>query len=123
MRRSGSSGTVASSIITEAPPFYAGIDPLNGLSAEDKVAMLKEADRIARSLDPSISQVSASLSALYEVVMVRASDGTLAADLRPLVRFNISVISSLLDFFGSTRMRQSHILSGYGQLIIVVYTV
>ncbi|MBR9797896.1 MAG: metalloprotease TldD [Gammaproteobacteria bacterium] len=91
--RSGSSGTVASSIITEAPPFYAGIDPLNGLSAEDKVAMLKEADRIARSLDPSISQVSASLSALYEVVMVRASDGTLAADLRPLVRFNISVIA------------------------------
>ncbi|MDQ7727433.1 metalloprotease TldD [Halomonas sp. SpR8] len=72
---------------------YAGIDPLAGLSAEDKVAMLKQADRVARAEDPSISQVSASLSGTYEVVLVRASDGTLAADIRPLVRFNVSVIA------------------------------
>lgn len=72
---------------------YAGIDPLAGLSAEDKVAMLKQADRVARAADPSISQVSASLSGTYEVVLVRASDGTLAADIRPLVRFNVSVIA------------------------------
>ncbi len=72
---------------------YAGIDPLAGLSAEDKVAMLKQADKIARAADPSISQVSASLSGTYEVVLVRASDGTLAADIRPLVRFNVSVIA------------------------------
>lgn len=72
---------------------YAGIDPLTGLSAEDKVAMLKQADRIARAADPCISQVSASLSGTYEVVLVRASDGTLAADIRPLVRFNVSVIA------------------------------
>ena len=74
--------------------YYAGIDPLAGLSAEDKVAMLKEADRVARAADPSISQVSASLSGTYEVVLVRASDGTLAADIRPLVRFNVSVIAA-----------------------------
>jgi TldD protein len=72
---------------------YAGIDPLAGLSAEEKVAMLKQADRVARAADPSISQVSASLSGTYEVVLVRASDGTLAADIRPLVRFNVSVIA------------------------------
>lgn len=72
---------------------YAGIDPLAGLSAEDKVAMLKQADSVARAADPSISQVSASLSGTYEVVLVRASDGTLAADIRPLVRFNVSVIA------------------------------
>ena len=72
---------------------YAGIDPLAGLSAEDKVAMLKQADKVARAADPSISQVSASLSGTYEVVLVRASDGTLAADIRPLVRFNVSVIA------------------------------
>ena len=45
-----------------AASYYAGIDPLAGLSAEHKVAMLKEADRVARAADPSISQVSASLS-------------------------------------------------------------
>jgi TldD protein len=77
-----------------AASYYAGIDPLAGLSAEDKVAMLKEADRVARAADPSISQVSASLSGTYEVVLVRASDGTLAADIRPLVRFNVSVIAA-----------------------------
>lgn len=68
---------------------YAGLDPLAGLTAEEKVAMLKHADQVARAADPSISQVSASLSGTYEVVMVRASDGTLAADIRPLVRFNV----------------------------------
>ncbi|MCK0745610.1 metalloprotease TldD [Chromohalobacter nigrandesensis] len=72
---------------------YADVDPLAGLSAEDKIAMLKTADRVARAADPSITQVSASLSGTYEVVMVRASDGTLAADVRPLVRFNVSVIA------------------------------
>lgn len=73
---------------------YAGIDPLAGLTAEEKVAMLKQADRVARAADPSISQVSASLSGTYEVVLVRASDGSLAADVRPLVRFNVSVIAA-----------------------------
>lgn len=72
---------------------YDARDPLSGLSSEDKIAMLKEADRIARAADPSISQVSASLSGVHEVVLVRASDGTLAADVRPLVRFNVSVIA------------------------------
>ncbi|GAA5177286.1 metalloprotease TldD [Modicisalibacter zincidurans] len=72
---------------------YAGIDPLSGLSAEDKIALLKQADRVARAADPSVAQVSASLSGVHEVVLVRASDGTLAADIRPLVRFNVSVIA------------------------------
>ncbi|RXE48665.1 metalloprotease TldD [Chromohalobacter israelensis] len=72
---------------------YADVDPLAGLSAADKIAMLKTADRVARAADPCVSQVSASLSGEYEVVLVRASDGTLAADIRPLVRFNVSVIA------------------------------
>lgn len=73
---------------------YPDIDPLAGLSADDKVAMLKLADRVARAADTRVSQVSASLSGTYEVVLVRASDGTLAADIRPLVRFNVSVIAT-----------------------------
>ena len=80
--------------IVSAMPFYAAVDPLAGLSADDKVAMLNQADRIARAADPGVIQVSASLSGTYEVVLVRASDGTLAADIRPLVRFNVSVIVS-----------------------------
>lgn len=76
-----------------APARYAGVDPLSGLAPEDKIAMLKQADRVARAADPSVVQVSASLSGVHEVVLVRASDGTLAADIRPLVRFNVSVIA------------------------------
>ncbi|WP_447893555.1 metalloprotease TldD [Vreelandella sp. GE22] len=80
--------------IVTAEHYYAGLDPLAGLGAEEKVAMLMEADKVARAADPSVSQVSASLSGTYEVVLVRGSDGTLAADIRPLVRFNVSVIAA-----------------------------
>ena len=45
-----------------------------------------------RSLDDRISQVSIGLSGVYEEILVAASDGTLAADVRPLVRFNCNVI-------------------------------
>ena len=91
--RSGSRLAVAPRVVVSADGRYGGVDPLSGLSAEEKIAMLKLADRVARAADPSVSQVSASLSGVHEVVLVRASDGTLAADIRPLVRFNVSVIA------------------------------
>jgi TldD protein len=53
---------------------------------------LSELDRSARSLDPRVKQVVATLAAVHEVVLIAASDGTLAADVRPLVRMNVSVI-------------------------------
>ncbi|MDR5901429.1 metalloprotease TldD [Halomonas icarae] len=90
--RSGNRLPLGTPVAVGPPARYAGVDPLAGLSAEEKVAMLKEADRVARAADPSVSQVSSSLSGVHEVVLVRASDGTLAADIRPLVRFNVSVI-------------------------------
>ena len=91
--RSGATLSGGAGIITQAPLHYASVDPLSGLSAEDKIALLKQADRVARAADPAISQVSASLTGVHEVILVRASDGTLAADVRPLVRFNVSVIA------------------------------
>jgi TldD protein len=91
--RSGTELSVAPQVLSQASVRYDAIDPLSGLSAEDKIALLKEADRVARAADPSVSQVSASLTGVHEVVLVRASDGTLAADIRPLVRFNVSVIA------------------------------
>ncbi|CAM3554492.1 metalloprotease TldD [Halomonas lysinitropha] len=91
--RRGDRLAVAPGVAMTSQARYAGIDPLTGLSAEDKIAMLKLADRVARAADPSVTQVSASLTGVHEVVLVRASDGTLAADIRPLVRFNVSVIA------------------------------
>ncbi len=72
--------------------LYAPIDPLPTLKDDDKVALLQRVDSEVRALDPRVKQVVASLAAAHDVVLVCASDGTLAADVRPLVRFNISVI-------------------------------
>lgn len=92
--RSGASLTAARSMVSQSALRYASVDPLSGLSAVEKIALLKQADRVARAADPAVTQVSASLTGVHEVVLVRASDGTLAADIRPLVRFNVSVIAA-----------------------------
>jgi TldD protein len=73
-------------------PLYPTVDPLGSMSDQAKVALLAEIDRRARALDPRVHQVIASLAAVYEIMLVQGSDGTLAADVRPLVRLNVSVI-------------------------------
>ena len=72
--------------------LYLPADPAATLATADKVAWLERVDREARRLDPRIVHVSASLVAVHEVVLIATSDGELAADVRPLVRFNISVL-------------------------------
>ena len=72
--------------------LYLPVDPLDAIKDEDKVAWLMRIDADTRRVDPRVKQVMASLTAIHEVVLVAASDGTLAADVRPLVRVNVSVI-------------------------------
>ncbi len=73
--------------------LYAPVDPLNTLSAREKIDLLYSLDAEARRQDPRVSEVIVSLAGEYEVVLVVASDGTLAADVRPLVRLNVTVIA------------------------------
>ena len=73
--------------------LYGMENPLDSMSREDKVALLHALDQEARNSDSRIKQVSVSLAGVHEVVLVAASDGTLAADIRPLVRLNVSVIA------------------------------
>ncbi|MGH8041064.1 MAG: metalloprotease TldD [Rudaea sp.] len=73
--------------------LYAPVDPVESLANEDKIALLREVDKFARALDPCVNQVIVSLAATLDTVLVAASDGTLAADVRPLVRLNVSVIA------------------------------
>lgn len=75
-----------------APARYPAINPLDSLAREQKVALLHLIDKTARAEDKRVIQVNASLSALYEEVLVAATDGTLAADIRPLVRLSVSVL-------------------------------
>jgi TldD protein len=72
--------------------LYPAIDPLDRMTADDKVALLKGIDAEARQQDPRVKEVIVSLAGVHEVMMVAASDGTLAADVRPLVRCNVTVI-------------------------------
>jgi len=77
---------------THAPSFYAADDPLAVLSVEQKLALLQQADKTARQADPRVTQVNVSLAGGLDTVLIAASDGTFAADIRPLVRMNVSVI-------------------------------
>ena len=69
--------------------LYLPIDPLEAVRDEDKVEWLMRIDRETRRIDPRVKQVMASLAAVHEVVLIASSDGTLAADVRPLVRMNV----------------------------------
>ncbi len=73
--------------------LYLPEDPIASLKDADKVALLERLERYTRQLDQRITQVVASLSGEYEVVLVTRSDGLLAADVRPLVRLSLQVIA------------------------------
>ena len=90
--RQGGAGSTAIARRGELRALYAPQDPLASLGAPEKVALLEQLERIARSLDPRVTQVMASLAGEYEVVMVARSDGMQAADVRPLVRLSLQVI-------------------------------
>jgi TldD protein len=74
------------------PSLYAATDPISSLSDEDKVSLLQRVDQVARAQDPRVKEVNVRISGNHETMLVMASDGTLAADIRPLVRFDVSVI-------------------------------
>ena len=82
----------AAALSPVAHDLYTTLDPLQSFADVDKVALLRELDLIARREDPAVNQVICSLAATHEVVLIFASDGTYAADIRPLIRLNVSVV-------------------------------
>jgi TldD protein len=73
--------------------LYSARDPMLSMGAAEKVDLMRQVDSYTRSLDARVSQVIVSLAASHETILVAASDGTFAADIRPLVRINVSVIA------------------------------
>ena len=73
--------------------LYGPMDPIATLDSAQKVALLEKIERMARARDPRVVQVMAGLAGEYDVVMVARADGTLGADVRPLVRLSITVIA------------------------------
>lgn len=88
----GGEGRVKAFTTQTAPQFYAPINPLNSLDKKQKIALLEEVDAYIRAKEPLVQEVSASISGVYEQMLVAALDGTYAADIRLLVRLSISVL-------------------------------
>jgi len=73
--------------------LYTPNDPLDSMTATEKVALLERIEKMARAKDPRVVQVMAGLAGEYDVVLVARSDGVIAADVRPLVRVSVTVIA------------------------------
>jgi TldD protein len=79
--------------IASSRSLYNGIDPISTIDSTAKVALLGHVEKLARARDPRVAQVMAGLASEYDVVLVARADGTLAADIRPLVRLSVTVIA------------------------------
>ncbi|MCW8871416.1 MAG: metalloprotease TldD [Xanthomonadales bacterium] len=91
--RQGQQGQVQAWRRQSPVPLYGADDPMAALDAAAKVDLLRQVDAYARSRDSRVSQVIVNLAATHETILVASTDGTLAADVRPLVRLNVSVIA------------------------------
>lgn len=77
---------------TASPNRYQGINPIDSMSKQEKIALLEAIDKEARAQDPRVIQVNASLNSSYEATMIAGMNQEMIADIRPLVSINVSVI-------------------------------
>jgi TldD protein len=91
--QNGSAGRVNRVRESAGHSLYQPNDPVSGYSDAEKVRILERLEKFARAVDPRVKEVMARLSGEYEVMMVARHDGTLAADVRPLVHIGLTVIA------------------------------
>ena len=73
--------------------LYDDDNPLQGKDFDDKIKLLQDIDAYIRAKDPRVHQVSVSLAANWQAVQIMRAGGWRAADIRPLVRLNVSVVT------------------------------
>ncbi|ENR2169217.1 metalloprotease TldD [Vibrio vulnificus] len=89
----GQNGQVHAFKRSENQRYYATVNPLAEWEKQQKTELLKSLDAYIRTKEPLIKEVSISLSGVHEQMLVAATDGTYAGDIRPLVRLSISVLA------------------------------
>src|SRR5690242_9071582 len=72
--------------------LYKPDNPISLVPFESKVKVLQEIDAYARAKDPRVKQVMASVSASWQAIEILRGDGGRTADIRPLVRLNVTVM-------------------------------
>lgn len=85
-------------LLAEPPPgtnrqLYDPNNPLLGKDFSAKIALMQEIDAYARARDPRVHQVSVSLHGLWQAVQIIRPGGVRVADIRPLVRLNVSIVA------------------------------
>ncbi len=90
--RLGQEAQVGLPKIAKWPRYYAMANPLKSLGDQEKIDLLRKVDTETRKLDSRIEEVIVSMVGVHESILVASQDGSLAADVRPLVRMNVSVI-------------------------------
>ncbi|MBX6322511.1 MAG: metalloprotease TldD [Rhodospirillaceae bacterium] len=90
--RSGHGGVMAEPPVGTNRSLYAEDNPLAGADFAAKVKLLAEIDAYARGRDPRVRQVMASLSGVWQAVQILRADESRVADVRPLVRLNVTVV-------------------------------
>ena len=91
--------------------LYADSNPAEAMGFSEKISLLQKVDAYARSLDPRVKQVSVSMSSDWQAVEILRGDGSSYRDVRPLVRFNVSVVSA----DGREQGQGHHGLGGRGE--------
>ncbi|MBT5663061.1 MAG: metalloprotease TldD [Alphaproteobacteria bacterium] len=72
--------------------LYSKENPLNSISFDEKIELVKNIDAFLRSYDNRVQQVSVSLAGNFQSIVIFGKEGEIYTDERPLVRLNISVI-------------------------------
>lgn len=90
--RQGRSGTLEAGPRATNARLYSDANPLAAMDFGAKTALLQEIDAFARARDPRVVQVMASITGEWQAVQILRPDGQRVADLRPLVRFSVSVV-------------------------------
>ncbi|MEL6585316.1 MAG: metalloprotease TldD [Pseudomonadota bacterium] len=85
-------GTLADGPAGTNRKLYGDDDPIAGQAFSVKLDTLREIDAYARGLDARVVQVTASMAATLQEVEILRPEGVSVADVRPLVRLNVSVI-------------------------------
>ena len=85
-------GTIAGAPVRTNRKLYSDDDPMLQATFPAKIDVLREIDEFARGLDKRVVQVSASIAASHQEVLILRPEGTLVTDTRPMSRINISVI-------------------------------
>lgn len=104
----GHAGVAAEPPRTTNSRLYSDVNPLRQMPFSARTQLLAEIDAYARGLDKRVTQVMASIGGEWQAVQILRADGTRVADLRPLVRLNVSVVVEQ----GGRRETGSHGMGG-----------